>query len=152
MNQQSNGQPDVAGWAEESREFTREMLAVIGEREDLMQTNPGRAVRIVGEELAEWATYPELSEDEWARAHMLLMLFAGEFLISAYEARWDWLVDASSPLGGRWVVTGFTHPLGQETAPVDVGWLAHEARVDGTFSLAQVINRALALSMIRVFR
>ncbi|MFJ5119592.1 hypothetical protein [Kitasatospora sp. NPDC088548] len=152
MNQQSNSEPDVAGWAVECREYTRGALTTIGEREDLMQTDPGTASRIVGDQLAEWATYPELSEDEWARAHSLLMLFAAEFLISAYGARWDWLVDASSPLGGRWVVTGFTHPLGQETAPVDVGWLAHEARINGTFSLSHVINRAVDLSMIRVFR
>jgi hypothetical protein len=80
------------------------------------------------------------------------LAFAVEFLISVHGARWDWLVDASSPLGGRWVVTGFTHPLGQETAPVDVPGLAHEAVAGGNLNLMDVINRAERVSLGRVFR
>lgn len=62
------------------------------------------------------------------------------------------MIDASSPLGGRWVVTGFAHPLNQETAPADVPGLAHEAVAGGVPSLVDVINRAERMSMVRVFR
>ncbi|WAL72981.1 hypothetical protein OU787_16595 [Kitasatospora sp. YST-16] len=118
-----------------------------------MQTDPGRAVRLVGEQLDERAADPALrTEQDRMSDSQVIMGFTAEFLISVHGARWDWTVDASSPLGGRWVVTDFVHPMGRQTAPVDVPGLAHEAAAGGDPSLADVIDRAERLSMIRVFR
>ncbi|WAL72980.1 hypothetical protein OU787_16585 [Kitasatospora sp. YST-16] len=153
MTQQNQAAPDVAGWATTSRTITHDVLAALGLPQDLVQTEPGRAVRLVGEQLAERAADPQLqTEQDRIFNSQVIMGFTAEFLISVHGARWDWMIDASSPLGGRWVVTDFVHPMGQETAPVDVPGLAHEAAASGDPSLVDVINRAERLSMIRVFR
>ncbi|MBV2152757.1 hypothetical protein [Kitasatospora sp. SUK 42] len=153
MNQPNDTAPDLAEWVDDGRDFIRRVLVALDKPADLMQTHPGVAVRVVDEVLAEPAADPAPSpEDEWSANFRLIMWFAAEFLITVYGARWEWTVDASSPLGGRWVVTGLPHPLGQETLPVDVPWLANAAAVSGNLSVVNVINQAIQLSMMRVFR
>lgn len=55
------------------------------------------------------------------------MVLVAEFLTGAHGARWTWLADVTSPVAGRWVVSGFAYPLGQKTKPVDVVGLVHHA-------------------------
>ncbi|MFE0464075.1 hypothetical protein ACFW1A_32955 [Kitasatospora sp. NPDC058965] len=153
MTQQNQAAPDVAGWATTCRAITSDVLAALGLPQDLVQTDPGRAMRLIEEQLAERAADPHLqTEQDRIFNSQVIMGFTAEFLISVHGARWDWMIDASSPLGGRWVITSFAHPLGQETVPVDVPGLAYEAATSGDPSLVDVINQAERLSMIRVLR
>jgi hypothetical protein len=153
VDQQNNTAPQVAEWAADCREYTRGVLAALGLPPDLMQTDPGTTIRLMEQLLTQRAADTGLQTDEERVINRrLVMAFAAEFLIGRHGARWDWLLDAASPLGGRWVVAGFTHPLGQETAAVDVPGLAHEAMAGADPSLVDVINRAERLSRVRDFR
>ncbi|MFB7674159.1 hypothetical protein ACFC26_22375 [Kitasatospora purpeofusca] len=116
-----------------------------------MRTDPAPVVRLIDEQLAEEGLDTPADEDAAHRLRALLMCVAGEFMINAYEGHWAWTVDPTSPLGGRWVVTGFPHPLGQRTHAVDVPGLSDEAVNTPPARIVDIVNRAVQLSGIRVF-
>ncbi|MER5640474.1 hypothetical protein ABT095_26435 [Kitasatospora sp. NPDC002227] len=93
-----------------------------------------------------------MTDDERVRFQSLLMAFIAEFLISQHGAKWDWVVDDSSPLGGRWVVNGIPHPLNQQTFAVDVGQIAHNALASRRVSLVSLVNEAERESGMRIIR
>ena len=81
------------------------------------------------------------------------MAFLAEFLISAHGAHWTWTGDTASPGRGRWAVSGLTHPLGHQAAPVDVAGLVGSALATGsTISLTALINEAERTAGIRTIR
>ncbi|MFF7591906.1 hypothetical protein ACFZCK_30940 [Kitasatospora purpeofusca] len=143
--------PDPVEWTEDGREYTEHILGSIGASTDLMRTSPALAVRLIDEQLAAEGLDTPGDEDAGHRLRALLMCVAGEFLINAYEGHWAWSVDPASPLGGRWVVTGFPHPLGQRTHAVDVPGLADEAVNTPPARIVDIVDRAVQLSGIRVF-
>lgn len=126
MTSDSSAPVGVSEWASGCRTRTGYALAETGHAADLMRTDPGAAARTVDGLLARQIP-ALLDRDEWIRLHSLVTAFLGEFLISVHGARWAWLDDSASPVGGRWVVTGFRHPPGRRTAPVDVGTLVSDA-------------------------
>ncbi|MFJ6623203.1 hypothetical protein ACIQOW_37255 [Kitasatospora sp. NPDC091335] len=119
--------PDVDEWAAELRDFAERIVVSLGGDPQWLSTNPDWAVGLVDRGIAEDWDPTAMDEGDRHRFRSLLMAVTGEFLINTHGARWAWLLDDTSPLGGRWVVTGFTHPLGQRTRPVDVGRIADDA-------------------------
>ncbi|WP_030393589.1 MULTISPECIES: hypothetical protein [Kitasatospora] len=143
--------PDPVAWTEDGREYTAHILGTIGASPDLMRTDPALAVRLIDEQLAEEGLDTPADEEAAHRLRALLLCVAGEFMINAFEGHWAWTVDPTSPLGGRWVVTGFPHPLGQRTHAVDVPGLSDEAVNTPPARIVHIVNRAVQLSGIRVF-
>ncbi|MDX2701729.1 hypothetical protein PV350_02590 [Streptomyces sp. PA03-6a] len=143
---------DVSEWAAACRGRTGDVLAGLGHAPDLLRTDPGTAAHVLDARLAR--EIPALLDrDEWVELHTLLVACLAEFLIGVHGARWAWCEDSASPVGGRWVVTGFTHPLGGRTSPVDVGALAGDALTSGpAVSLTALIDRAELASGLRAVR
>ncbi|MFD8077873.1 hypothetical protein ACFV3E_35070 [Streptomyces sp. NPDC059718] len=152
MNADAVALVDVYEWAAACRGRTGDLLAGLGHAPDLLRTDPGTAVRVLDARLAR--EIPALLDrEEWVELHMLLVACLAEFLISVHGARWAWCEDSASPVGGRWVFTGFTHPLGGRTPAVDVGALAGDALASApAVSLTALIDRAVATAGIRVVR
>ncbi|MEK2488352.1 hypothetical protein WN990_02195 [Kitasatospora purpeofusca] len=143
--------PDPVQWTEDGREYTAHILDTIGASPDLMRTEPALAVRLIDEQLAEEGLDTPADEDAVHRLRALLMCVTGEFMINAHEGHWAWTVDPASPLGGRWVVTGFPHPLGQRAHAVDVPGLCDEAVNAPPARIVDIVNHAVQLSGIRLF-
>ncbi len=144
-------QDKVSEWATGCRNYTRDVLQQLGHSADLMQTAPGAAAGIIENGLAQESA-PQTPEER-IRLQTLLMAFLAEFLISAHGAKWTWVDDQDSPVGGRWVVSGLAHPLKQGTAPVDVGGLVANALASAaTISLITLINQAELAAGVRILR
>ncbi|MFG2303599.1 hypothetical protein [Actinacidiphila glaucinigra] len=143
---------DVAEWGAACRGRARDLLSGLGHAPGLLRTDPGAAVRVLDDRLAR--EIPALLDgEEWTRLHTLLTACLGEFLISVHGARWAWLDDSASPVGGRWVVTGFTRPPARRTAAVDVGALVGDALATepsvGLTALADRAERAAGVGVVR---
>ncbi|MFJ5228593.1 hypothetical protein ACIQBJ_01725 [Kitasatospora sp. NPDC088391] len=142
--------PDPESWAAENSANCCGIFADLGESPDLMRTDPVAGLRRIESGLAEGWAPRELDSEEWVRFSSFLLIVLAEFLISCHGARWGWLTDPSSPLGGRWVLVGFPHLLGRETGPVDVGQIVQDARSGDDVSLIALVDRAEAESGMRV--
>ncbi|MFB7946709.1 hypothetical protein ACFC6L_17555 [Kitasatospora phosalacinea] len=141
--------PDVVAWAADNSENCRSIFTELGERPDLMRADPISALRRIESELGAGWQPNAMPDEEWVQFRTFLMVVLAEFLISYHGARWEWAVDPSSPLGGRWTVAGFPHPLGQETRPVDVGGIVNDTRSMDDVSFVSLVNRAEAESGMR---
>ncbi|MFB7288548.1 hypothetical protein [Actinacidiphila glaucinigra] len=142
---------DVTEWAAACRGRAGDLLAGLGHAPGLLRTDPRAAVRVLDENLAH--EIPALLDgEEWTRLHTLLTACLGEYLISVHGAHWAWLEDSASPVGGRWVVTGFTRPTARRTAAVDVGALVGEALASepsvGLTALADRAERAAGVHVV----
>ena len=148
----TRSEQEVADWAAEGRRYVRGVLAEFGQDPDLMQQNPGAVLHLMNEALSEEIP-ADLSQDDRDSMLTLLMAFLAEFLIVAHGAHWAWLDEPASAGGGRWVVTGIPHPLGQDTEPVDVGGIA-DAALSGTepVSFTALVNEAELRSGMRVIK
>ena len=147
MTVESADQDKASKWAAECRDYTTSVLEQLGQPADLMQADPGTVARILDESLVQ-ENPALLTQEQRVRLHTLLMAFLAEFLISTHGAHWTW-----HSAGSRWVVSGFTHPLGQLVMPVDVAGLVGSALATGsTISLTALINEAERAAGIRIIR
>jgi len=147
MTVESADQDKASKWAAECRDYTTSVLEQLGQPADLMQADPGTVARILDESLVQ-ENPALLTQEQRVRLHTLLMAFLAEFLISTHGAHWTW-----NSVGSRWVVSGFTHPLGQLVMPVDVAGLVGSALATGsTISLTALINEAERAAGIRIIR
>ncbi len=145
-------QDKVSKWAAECRDYTRDVLEQLGQPADLMQTDPGAAACLLDEGLAQESP-ALLTKEELVRLQTLLMAFLAEFLISVHGAHWTRIGDTASPGGGHWAISGLTHPLGQQAAPVDVaGLVGSVLATASTISLTALINQAEHAAGIRIIR
>ncbi|MFF2951222.1 hypothetical protein ACFVVU_07720 [Kitasatospora sp. NPDC057965] len=119
--------PDTDAWAADLRDFAERIVSSLGGDPQWLRSNPDWAIGLLDREIVEGFDPTAMDEDERHRFRAMLMAVTGEFLIHTHGAHWAWLPDDTSPLGGRWVVTGFAHPLGHATRPVDIGRIANDA-------------------------
>ncbi|MFE7531686.1 hypothetical protein ACFU7Y_39185 [Kitasatospora sp. NPDC057542] len=142
--------PNVDEWAAELRGFAERIVSSLGGDPQWLRTNPDWAIALVDRGIAEDFDPTVMDEDDRHRFRGMLMAVTGEFLLNAHGAHWAWLLDDTSPLGGRWVVTGFTHPLGQKTHPVDIGRISDDALSLRQVQVIDLINTAERESGLRV--
>ncbi|WP_406202151.1 hypothetical protein OH807_23350 [Kitasatospora sp. NBC_01560] len=144
---------DPADWAAENRNFTSDILDSVGARADLMQTDPGAAIRLLGEQLAGLGLDDpaRLSDKHRIRLFAMLMAVVGEYLYCVHRVRWAWLGDGTPPLGGRWVVSALPGPADRWPTMVDVPGLCMDALASSApVRPADLVNRAEELAGLRI--